>query len=51
MVPRLGKTNTSRHAPTHPPTTLTFTIFAGDHLWSGVDSVSVTPAAVNLTTG
>ena len=28
-----------------------FTIFARDHLWSGVDSVSVTPATVNLTKG
>ncbi|MEV4620729.1 alpha/beta hydrolase-fold protein [Asanoa sp. NPDC049573] len=28
-----------------------FTIFARDHLWSGVDSVSVTPATENLTTG
>ncbi|MBX7270139.1 Ig-like domain repeat protein [Micromonospora sp. Llam7] len=28
-----------------------FTIFARDHLWSGVDSVSVTPPAINLTTG
>ncbi|MFC3504036.1 alpha/beta hydrolase-fold protein [Micromonospora krabiensis] len=28
-----------------------FTIFARDHLWSGVDAVSVTPAKVNLTTG
>lgn len=26
-----------------------FTIFARDHLWSGVDSVSVTPATVDLT--
>ncbi|MEW2429324.1 alpha/beta hydrolase-fold protein [Micromonospora sp. NPDC047644] len=28
-----------------------FTIFARDHLWSGVDSVSVTPTTVNLTKG
>lgn len=28
-----------------------FTIFARDHLWSGVDSVSVTPATVKLTKG
>ncbi|RAN92247.1 hypothetical protein GAR05_06238 [Micromonospora saelicesensis] len=28
-----------------------FTIFARDHLWSGVDSVSVTPATVDLTKG
>ncbi|WP_341718104.1 alpha/beta hydrolase-fold protein [Micromonospora sp. FIMYZ51] len=28
-----------------------FTIFARDHLWTGVDSVSVTPATVNLTKG
>ncbi|GIJ78771.1 hypothetical protein Xph01_32030 [Micromonospora phaseoli] len=28
-----------------------FTIFARDHLWSGVDSVSVTPASVQLTRG
>ncbi|MEV4539955.1 alpha/beta hydrolase-fold protein [Asanoa sp. NPDC049518] len=28
-----------------------FTIFARDHLWSGVDSVSVTPATTTLTTG
>ncbi|RIV40256.1 Ig-like domain repeat protein [Micromonospora radicis] len=28
-----------------------FTIFARDHLWTGVDSVSVTPASVNLTKG
>jgi hypothetical protein len=28
-----------------------FRIFARDHLWSGVDSVSVTPAIENLTLG
>jgi enterochelin esterase-like enzyme len=28
-----------------------FTIFARDHLWTGVDSVSVTPASQNLTHG
>ncbi|MEO3772995.1 Ig-like domain repeat protein [Micromonospora sp. B9E7] len=28
-----------------------FTIFARDHLWSGVDSVSVTPATARLTQG
>ncbi|MDG4834283.1 alpha/beta hydrolase-fold protein [Solwaraspora sp. WMMD1047] len=28
-----------------------FTIFARDHLWSGVDTVTVTPATVKLTTG
>ncbi|MBF9131231.1 Ig-like domain repeat protein [Plantactinospora sp. S1510] len=28
-----------------------FTTFARDHLWSGVDSVSVTPATQNLTKG
>lgn len=28
-----------------------FTIFARDHLWSGVDAVSVTPTTVNLTKG
>ncbi|MEV0157897.1 alpha/beta hydrolase-fold protein [Micromonospora sp. NPDC050686] len=28
-----------------------FTIFARDHLWSGVDSVSVTPETENLTQG
>lgn len=28
-----------------------FTIFARDHLWTGVDSVSVTPANVELTQG
>ncbi|WDZ83943.1 alpha/beta hydrolase-fold protein [Micromonospora cathayae] len=28
-----------------------FTIFARDHLWTGVDSVSVTPASVDLTRG
>ncbi|WP_167517392.1 alpha/beta hydrolase-fold protein [Micromonospora orduensis] len=28
-----------------------FTIFARDHLWSGVDAVSVTPATGSLTTG
>ncbi|MET7877526.1 alpha/beta hydrolase-fold protein [Micromonospora profundi] len=28
-----------------------FTIFARDHLWSGVDSVSVTPPTENLTRG
>ncbi|WP_158566365.1 alpha/beta hydrolase-fold protein [Micromonospora craterilacus] len=28
-----------------------FTIFARDYLWSGVDSVSVTPATVDLTRG
>lgn len=28
-----------------------FTIFARDHLWTGVDSVSVTPASANLTQG
>ncbi len=28
-----------------------FTIFARDHLWTGVDSVSVTPATENLTRG
>jgi hypothetical protein len=28
-----------------------FTIFARDHLWSGVDSVSVTPATLKLTRG
>lgn len=28
-----------------------FTIFARDHLWSGVDSVSVTPATEKLTQG
>ncbi|WP_165521752.1 alpha/beta hydrolase-fold protein [Micromonospora zingiberis] len=28
-----------------------FTIFARDYLWSGVDSVSVTPATENLTKG
>ena len=28
-----------------------FTVFARDHLWSGVDSVSVRPATRNLTKG
>jgi hypothetical protein len=28
-----------------------FTIFARDHLWSGVDSVSVTPATADVTLG
>jgi enterochelin esterase-like enzyme len=28
-----------------------FTIFARDHLWSGIDSVSVTPTSANLTRG
>jgi enterochelin esterase-like enzyme len=28
-----------------------FTVFARDHLWSGVDSVSVAPSAVRLTKG
>jgi enterochelin esterase-like enzyme len=28
-----------------------FTIFARDYLWTGVDSVSVTPASANLTRG